>query len=165
MIDERRNNVKIRKANIQHEGQVISNVYLYENKKEEYTLVSVPDIEWSTVITYDEDTPSLLERLGVSLKHRISEEAYSQLSKKDHTMGSRNVTSRAKGSASIINLGYLKNFLHVLHNEHDCIHNKGLSKVVLDLQKNIVHTRFVLIQRSSSLNPMQSGTALSVLSH
>lgn len=74
--------MKIRKANIQFEGERIEKVYLYENKKEEYTLVSVPDIEWSTVVTYEEDNQTLSERLHDSLNKYTHDEISRSLTSK-----------------------------------------------------------------------------------
>ncbi|WP_243387696.1 YueH family protein [Bacillus kexueae] len=74
--------MKIRKANIVHEGMKVEKVYLYENKKEEYTLVSIPDIEWSTIIPYEEETSTLGERLTQSLRSRTVEEIHTPLTKK-----------------------------------------------------------------------------------
>ena len=67
--------MKIRKAILLEKE---TNVYLYENKKEEYTLVSIPNIEWSTLIPYEEETGLLKERLQQSLvKHVTPNEATS----------------------------------------------------------------------------------------
>lgn len=74
--------MKIRKANMDNEGKMITNVYLYENKKEEYTMVAIPDIEWSTIITYEEESHSLSTRLPNSLKKTINEQVATQLSSK-----------------------------------------------------------------------------------
>lgn len=60
--------MKIRKANVEINGQMITNVYVYENKKEEYTIVSIPEIEWSTLISYEDDHELLRKRLIESLE-------------------------------------------------------------------------------------------------
>jgi hypothetical protein len=65
--------MKIRKANIVHE-QTTTNVYIYENKKEEYIVIAIPDIEWSFSVHYEEDTETLKERLFSSLAKVLTEE-------------------------------------------------------------------------------------------
>lgn len=47
--------MKIRKANITVQSGMIGDVYLHENKKEQHTLVAVPELEWSTIISYEEE--------------------------------------------------------------------------------------------------------------
>jgi len=61
-------NVKIRKAMLLEKE---TNIYLYENKKEEFTLVAIPNIEWSTLIPYEEETSLLNERLQQSLVKQV----------------------------------------------------------------------------------------------
>ena len=75
---ERVNKMKIRKANVQNGDQFITNVYIYENKKEEYSLIAVPEIEWSTIVEYEEILDHLRERLhnsiGIAVKDEVAEE-------------------------------------------------------------------------------------------
>ncbi|RAK23139.1 YueH-like protein [Anoxybacillus vitaminiphilus] len=73
--------MKIRKANILDE-KVVTNVYIYENKKEEYRVVAIPDIEWSQLIRYEEETEELEKRLLLSLDRILSKEKAEQLSRK-----------------------------------------------------------------------------------
>jgi hypothetical protein len=65
--------MKIRKANIVHE-RATTNVYIYENKKEEYIVIAIPDIEWSFSVHYEEDTETLKGRLVSSLAKVLTEE-------------------------------------------------------------------------------------------
>lgn len=74
--------MKIRKANIENDGKLITNVYLYENKKEEYTMVAIPDIEWSTVIPYVEDRTKRSMRLAKSLEKYVEPQVAIQLTSK-----------------------------------------------------------------------------------
>jgi len=74
--------MKIRKANIRNENKMITKVYLYENKKEEYTMVAIPDIEWSTIIPYEEEREALSTRLAKSLKKMVHEDISTQLTSK-----------------------------------------------------------------------------------
>lgn len=74
--------MKIRKANINLQDRMISNVYIYENKKEEYSIIAIPELEWSTKITYEEERRDLKERLINSFQALIEEEATEQLSEK-----------------------------------------------------------------------------------
>ncbi|MDQ0162104.1 YueH family protein [Bacillus alveayuensis] len=74
--------MKIRKANIENDGKLITNVYLYENKKEEYTMVAIPDIEWSTVIPYVEDRTKRSMRLAKSLEKHVEPQVAIQLTSK-----------------------------------------------------------------------------------
>ncbi|MFI8686532.1 YueH family protein [Rossellomorea sp. NPDC077527] len=53
-------------------------VYIYENKKEEFFVIAVPDIEWSYSFRYEED--SIQSKLVHSLKERVYEEAAVSLS-------------------------------------------------------------------------------------
>jgi hypothetical protein len=62
--------MKIRKALLLEKE---TNIYLYENKKEEYTLVAIPNIEWSTRIPYEEETSLLKERLRQSLEKQADQ--------------------------------------------------------------------------------------------
>lgn len=54
--------MKIRKANINTQTGMITDVYLHENRKELRTLVAVPQLEWSTIISYEEDKATLPKR-------------------------------------------------------------------------------------------------------
>ncbi len=71
--------LKIRKATIFNETK---NIYLYENKKEEYTLVAVPSIEWSTIIPYEEELKPLKERTLTSISQRVDDITASDLTNK-----------------------------------------------------------------------------------
>ncbi|WP_406687377.1 YueH family protein [Rossellomorea vietnamensis] len=53
-------------------------VYIYENKKEEFFVVAVPDIHWSYTFTYEED--DIQSKLMHSLKERIASETALTLS-------------------------------------------------------------------------------------
>ncbi|MGM0753533.1 MAG: YueH family protein [Bacillota bacterium] len=53
-------------------------VYIYENKKEEFILIAVPDIQWSYSFTYEEE--DIQTKLFHSLQERVSEETASTLS-------------------------------------------------------------------------------------
>ncbi|MCA1031654.1 YueH family protein [Bacillus timonensis] len=72
--------MKIRKAPIV--GNQLSHVYIHENKKEEYTLVAIPDIEWSTIIPYVEEKQALSERLLKSFSGKLSDEETENISNK-----------------------------------------------------------------------------------
>ncbi|OBA01776.1 hypothetical protein A9D36_16695 [Bacillus subtilis] len=74
--------MKIRKANITAETGMITDVYLHENRKELRTLVAVPQLEWSTIISYEEDKASLPERLEASLRRYTEEAVANELAKK-----------------------------------------------------------------------------------
>ncbi|WP_110114444.1 YueH family protein [Bacillus sp. CGMCC 1.16541] len=74
--------MKIRKANIRLEDKWIEQVFVHENKKEEYTLIAIPDIEWATVISYEEDMDTCKDRLVSSLSKRVSEETAIELTNK-----------------------------------------------------------------------------------
>ncbi|AOP16568.1 hypothetical protein ETA57_17960 [Bacillus licheniformis] len=74
--------MKIRKANILNEDQMITDVYLHENKKEFHTLVAVPQLEWSTLISYEEEKAELSEKLDRSLSKVAESDAAEELSKK-----------------------------------------------------------------------------------
>ncbi|MGM0861164.1 MAG: YueH family protein [Bacillota bacterium] len=74
--------MKIRKANITAQIGMIGDVYLHENKKEFHTLVAVPQLEWSTIISYEEEKASLSERLEASLLRLTEEEPALELTKK-----------------------------------------------------------------------------------
>ncbi len=74
--------MKVRKANIIHNGEEIRNVYIYENKKEEYILVAVPQLEWSKIIKYEEITDKTREHLQNSIAKRSNENIAISLSSK-----------------------------------------------------------------------------------
>ncbi|RLQ97127.1 YueH family protein [Falsibacillus albus] len=62
--------MKIRKTFMNgHETKV----YIYENKKEESFMVAVPQLEWSTTFSYEEEKTALLERMESSLSTKIEE--------------------------------------------------------------------------------------------
>ncbi|MBB5323892.1 hypothetical protein HNQ34_000984 [Anoxybacillus tepidamans] len=70
--------MKIRKANVL-DGRTTTNVYIYENKKEEYIVVAIPDIEWSFLVRYEEETELLQKKLFLSLEKAVSKEQAEQL--------------------------------------------------------------------------------------
>lgn len=82
MSKERMSRVKIRKANVKNENSYITNVYIYENKKEEYSLIAVPEIEWSTTISYEEKRDELYDRLVASLVKNVEQETADELARK-----------------------------------------------------------------------------------
>jgi YueH-like protein len=65
--------MKIRKA-VLFDERTPTNVYIYENKKEEYIVVAIPDLEWSLLVRYDEETETLKERLASSLTKAVPQE-------------------------------------------------------------------------------------------
>jgi hypothetical protein len=73
--------MKIRKANVLDE-KTITNIYIYENKKEEYTVVAIPDLEWSILVHYEEETEVLKKRLFLSLSKALPNENAESLSNK-----------------------------------------------------------------------------------
>ncbi len=74
--------MKIRKANVKNEHYEITNVYIYENRKEEYSLIAIPEIEWSTTISYEEKRDELYHRLLTSLTKNVEQETADELSRK-----------------------------------------------------------------------------------
>lgn len=74
--------MKIRKANVRYEDQLIENVYVYEDKKQQQTLIAVPQLEWSTMMSYEEDIQSFKDRVQTSLEKIISTEAAEELTNK-----------------------------------------------------------------------------------
>ncbi|MBU7595485.1 YueH family protein [Metabacillus halosaccharovorans] len=74
--------MKIRKANVKNDNISITNVYIYENKKEEYSLISIPEIEWSTTISYEEKRDELYSRLITSLAKNTEQETADELARK-----------------------------------------------------------------------------------
>ncbi|GMB08675.1 YueH-like protein [Thermolongibacillus altinsuensis] len=73
--------MKIRKAPIHDEHQQ-QNVYIYENKKEEYIVVSIPDLEWSICVRYEEETKDVQKRIEQSLRKVLEAEKASSLTAK-----------------------------------------------------------------------------------
>ncbi|MED0686443.1 YueH family protein [Anoxybacillus ayderensis] len=72
--------MKIRKACIDpHSSQ--QNVYIYENKKEQYIVVAIPYLEWSIYVSYD-DFVHMESRLQQSLANVLEEEHVSPLAMK-----------------------------------------------------------------------------------
>jgi len=67
--------LKIRKIFLEGMEQ---KVYIYENKKDEFILIAVPDIQWSYSFTYDED--NIQTKLLESLQGRVSKETAGTLS-------------------------------------------------------------------------------------
>ncbi|TXC91235.1 hypothetical protein FS935_10080 [Metabacillus litoralis] len=63
--------MKIRKANVHSDNELITNVYIYENKQQEYSMIAIPQLEWSTLIPYEEDRRVLKDRLCNSLLKKI----------------------------------------------------------------------------------------------
>jgi hypothetical protein len=70
--------MKIRKASLLNEKE-LSNVYIYENKKEEYFVIAAPDLEWSIRIDYEEESEALRNRLAASLEKKLSPELSEEL--------------------------------------------------------------------------------------
>jgi YueH-like protein len=71
--------LKIRKANVNHGHELITNVYIYENKKQEFSMIAIPELEWSTTVQYEEDREILKTRLGASLSQRVATETADEL--------------------------------------------------------------------------------------
>lgn len=74
--------MKIRKANVHYGDELITNVYIYENKKQEYSMAAIPQLEWSTIIQYEEDRESLKVRLTESLTIRYESQLANELANK-----------------------------------------------------------------------------------
>ncbi|AXM88097.1 hypothetical protein B379_02240 [Anoxybacillus ayderensis G10] len=72
--------MKIRKATID-EQSLQQNVYIYENKKEQYIVVAIPYLEWSIYVSYD-DFAHIESRLQQSLAKVLEEEHVSSLAMK-----------------------------------------------------------------------------------
>lgn len=68
--------MKIRKTMINTNE---TKVYIYENKKEEYTVVAIPTIEWSTKIHFDEEKEKIIEKLKDSFMKRLNQEEIAAL--------------------------------------------------------------------------------------
>jgi hypothetical protein len=73
--------MKIRKAPI-HADHQQQNVYIYENKKEEYIVVSIPDLEWSICVRYEEETNDVQMRIEQSLRRVLDAEKAASLTAK-----------------------------------------------------------------------------------
>ncbi len=82
--------MKIRKANILNKDQMITDVYLHENKKEFHTLVAVPQLEWSKLISYEEEKESSPKSLTGHCRKWLKR-MRPRSCPKDCTMGDRNV--------------------------------------------------------------------------
>jgi hypothetical protein len=50
------------------------NIFIYENKKDEYFVVAVPTLEWSTKFTYDDFGEELLNQIIHSLSSKLDEQ-------------------------------------------------------------------------------------------
>lgn len=74
--------MKIRKANVRHEEVLIENVYVYEDKKQQQTLIAVPQLEWSVMMSYEEDIQSFKQRVQSSLEKKVTAEAAEELTNK-----------------------------------------------------------------------------------
>lgn len=74
--------MKIRKANVQNGGKLITNVYIYENKKQEFSMIAIPEIEWSTTVSYEEERNAVKERITSSLLKRVESETADELANK-----------------------------------------------------------------------------------
>lgn len=64
--------MKIRKTMIDSPS-LQQNVYIYENKKEQYIVVAIPYLEWSIHVTYD-DLANIELRLQQSLEKVLANE-------------------------------------------------------------------------------------------
>jgi hypothetical protein len=74
--------MKIRKANVRHEDILIENVYVYEDKKQQQTLIAVPQLEWSTMMSYDEEIQVFKNRVQASLEKIVTKETAEELTNK-----------------------------------------------------------------------------------
>lgn len=63
--------MKIRKTMLK-ESEL--NIFIYENKKDEYFVIAIPAIEWSSTYTYDDFGDELIDRLTHSLNTKVNEE-------------------------------------------------------------------------------------------
>jgi hypothetical protein len=61
--------LKIRKT-ILHGDQI--DILIYENKKDEYFVMAIPELEWSTRFSYDEEDEDLKKRITASLDKTAS---------------------------------------------------------------------------------------------
>ncbi|MGM0875510.1 MAG: YueH family protein [Bacillota bacterium] len=64
--------MKIRKANVHNGNDLITNVYIYENKKQEFSMIAIPELEWSTIVQYEEEREALKTRLVDSLSNKVT---------------------------------------------------------------------------------------------
>jgi hypothetical protein len=64
--------MKIRKANVHNRNDLITNVYIYENKKQEFSMIAIPELEWSTTVQYEEEREVLKTRLVDSLSNKVT---------------------------------------------------------------------------------------------
>ncbi|MGM7684155.1 YueH family protein [Cytobacillus sp. Hm23] len=71
--------MKIRKAIINNQQEKI---YLYENKKEEYSIIAIPIIEWSFKVDYELDAETLKSILNSSLKSHTNADTSQDLTNK-----------------------------------------------------------------------------------
>ncbi|MBO1510825.1 YueH family protein [Metabacillus bambusae] len=74
--------MKIRKANVHNGNNLITNVYIYENKKLEFSMIAIPEVEWSTTVQYEEERDVLKARLLDSLSKRVAHETAEELANK-----------------------------------------------------------------------------------
>ena len=63
--------MKIRKTTILNKQE---DLYIYENKKDDYFVVAVPVLEWSTYFTYDDPKDELVTRWSESLTEKLEGE-------------------------------------------------------------------------------------------
>jgi len=63
--------MKIRKTNIQGKQ---TPVFIHENKKEEYTVVAIPEIHWSMFISYEEEKEEMIHRILETLPNKPLDE-------------------------------------------------------------------------------------------
>lgn len=68
--------VKIRES---HSQNLNCKVYIYENKKEEYFVISIPDLFWSIEVDYDLYGESLVEHLYLHLFNVLDEDEANEL--------------------------------------------------------------------------------------
>ncbi|ALC82219.1 MULTISPECIES: YueH family protein [Bacillus] len=71
--------MKIRKANLTANHIPINQVYLHENRKENHTLIAVPDLEWSILVSYEDEKEELFLTIDQSLQNRTTREAAQEL--------------------------------------------------------------------------------------
>lgn len=74
--------MKIRKANVHSGQELITNVYIYENKQQEYSMIAIPQLEWSTIISYEEDRAVLKDRLYNSILKKAQKSPAEELMNK-----------------------------------------------------------------------------------
>lgn len=68
--------LKIRES---HSEDYSAKVYIYQNKKEDYFIVSIPDLNWSILIDYTLYGESLTEHLFMHLFNVIDEDEAQRL--------------------------------------------------------------------------------------